>query len=499
MTIKQRFRAAWSAFRGKSATPGRVTAYLDDLLDALGVDRSLPADAMCDAVYYACIKVLSETLGKLPLKIQQTTPDKGVRIAREHQYYRMLNERPNRYMTATVFWTLMERFRDDRGNAYAWIDSRDPKHSQLWPLDPGSVTVWWDNACRLADVPDVYYQVATPVGVLVLGSEEVLHVPWSHTEDGITGVPVRESLRETIEGNLEAQRYLNRLYSSGFSAKAVLQYTGGLDDEKVESLIRGMEAYASGELAGKGIENIIPVPVGMTLTPLNLKLADSQFLESKQYAALQIASAFGVKPYQVGDYTKSSYASAEAQQLSFLVDTLLYIVKSYEEEIAYKLLTDEEREQGYHVKFNTGVLLRADQQTQITALVSAVSNFLMTPDEARERLDLPHLPGGDQLLGNGSTIPLTAIGKQYTDKPAEEEKPTEEKPEGDDPPPDDDGEDKPPEDTTDDDQQPEKADDHKASLRKGGKTHEEQPQRPSGRPRRARKGGASGAADGDGG
>lgn len=496
MTIKQRFRAAWSAFRGKSATLARTTAYLDDLLDALGIDRGMDADAMCDAVYNACVKVLAETLGKLPLKIQQTTPDKGVRIAREHPYYSMLNERPNRYMTATVFWALMERMRADRGNAYAWIDTRRPEHPQLWPIDPGTVSVWWDDGCRLADVPDVYYQVSTPSGVMVMGSEDVLHVPWSHTEDGITGVPVRESLRDTITGNLEAQRYLNRLYSSGFSAKAVLQYTGGLDDSKVESLIRGMEAYASGELAGKGIENIIPVPVGMTLTPLNLKLADSQFLESKQYAALQIASAFGVKPYQVGDYTKSSYASAEAQQLSFLVDTLLYIVKSYEEEIGYKLLTEEEHAKGYHVKFNTGVLLRADQQTQISALVSAVSNFLMTPDEARERLDLPHLPGGDQLLGNGSTIPLTDIGKQYTEKPEGEEKPEEDKP-PEDTPPDDDGDNKPPEDTpSDDDQQPEKADDHKASLRKGGKTHEEQSQRP--RPRRARKGSASGTADGDG-
>ena len=190
MTIKQRFRAAWNAFRGKSAGSERVTAYLDDLLEALGVDRSLDADALCDAVYNACVKVLSETLGKLPLKIQQTTPDKGVRIAREHPYYGMLNERPNRFMSATVFWTLMERCRDDRGNAYAWIDTRRPTHPQLWPLDPGSVTVWWDNACKLADGPDIYYQVATPAGLLTLGSEEVLHVPWSHTEDGVTGIRV---------------------------------------------------------------------------------------------------------------------------------------------------------------------------------------------------------------------------------------------------------------------------------------------------------------------
>ena len=440
MTIRERTRAAMDAFRGKSV---REQVDLNNLLEFLGISKTKDVDAMCEAVYYACIKVLSESIGKLPLKIQQTTPDKGVRIAREHPYYRMLNERPNRFMTATTFWTLLEQCRDDRGNGYAWIDTRDPKHPQLWPLDPGAVQVWYDNGCMLADVPDVYYQVSTSKGMLVLGSEEVVHFPSHHTQDGLVGVPVREMLAKTILGNVKAQEYLNKLYTSGFSAKAVLQYTGGLDDSKVKTLVKGMEAYAKGELAGTGIENIIPVPVGMTLTPLNLKLADSQFLETKQNTALQIASAFGVKPYQVGDYTKSSYASAEAQQLSFLVDTLLFIVKQYEEEIGYKLLTDEERTAGYHVKFNTGVILRADQKTQIETLVSAVSNFLMTPDEAREKLDLPSLPGGNQLIGNGSTIPLTTVGQQYVAKPAEE---SEEEPK--------------------EDQQDESPDDHKNSARK---------------------------------
>jgi HK97 family phage portal protein len=203
------------------------------------------------------------------------------------------------------------------------------------------------------------------------------------------------------------------MYDSGMTAKAVLQYTGSINDANVKQLVKEVGQYLKGE--GKsGADKLIPMPQGFSLTPLNMKLADSQFLEVKQYTALQIASAFGVKPYQVGDYTKSSYASAEAQQLSFLVDTLLYIVKQYEEEIAYKLLSDKEVAAGYHAKFNTGVILRADQKTQIETLSAAVSNFLMTPNEAREKLDLPAKEGGDRLLGNGASIPVQYTGAQYT-------------------------------------------------------------------------------------
>lgn len=423
MYFFDRFRVRLAAYRAKSAAARSENIALNQLLEFLGL-QDTSASALSEATYFACLKVLSESIGKLPLKLQQYTPEHGIRVARDHRFYRMLNERPNRHMTASVFWGTMELCRNHYGNAYAWIDTRDPKRPQLWPLDPAAVQVWYDDICELRDAPDVYYRVSTKQGVMVFGSEEVLHFKSHLTLDGLVGVSVREQLASTVEGNTKAQKFINRLYDSGMTAKAVLQYTGNLKDANVEALTKGIEAYAKGEMKARGIENIIPMPYGMTLTPLNLKLTDSQFLEIKQYSALQIASAFGVKPYQVGDYTKASYASAEAQQLSFLVDTLLFIVKQYEEEIGYKLLDDVEEASGYHAKFNTGVILRADQQTQINTLSAAVSNFLMTPNEAREKLDLPAKDGGDQLLGNGASIPVQYTGAQYTNISAgkEEEK-----------------------------------------------------------------------------
>ena len=399
--------------RKKSGTTDEQVT-LNQLLSWLGV-HDVEGSSLSEATYYACLKVLSESIGKLPLRLMRATPTTGITPERQHRYYRMLNERPNAYMSASVFWTYMEHCRNHYGNAYALIDTSNPKRPQLWPMDPRQVQVIYDNALMMKDRPDIYYAYSGPAGLQIYGSEEVLHVKAHQTtSDGLVGVSVREQLAATIQGNSKAQKLVNKMYDSGMTAKGVLQYTGGLNDENVEALIQGIEAYAKGEMKAKGIENIIPLPLGATLTPLNMKLADSQFLEVKQYSALQIAAAFGVKPYQVGDYTKSSYASAEAQQLSFLIDTLLFNIKQYEEEISWKLLTDDEAADGLTVKFNTSVLLRADQQTQITTLSTAVSSFLMTPNEARERLDLPHKEGGDNLLGNGAAIPVQYTGSQYT-------------------------------------------------------------------------------------
>lgn len=399
-------------FRKKDATSSSEQLTLNQLLDWLGV-HDVSGEALSEATYFACIKVLSESIGKLPLRLMQSTPNSGVTPLRSHRYYRMLNERPNRFMSASVFWTYMEYCRNHYGNAYALIDTHDPEHPQLWPMDPRNMKVWYDNARLLRDVPDVYYVYSDGKGVTTYGSEEILHFKTHQTVDGLVGVSVCEQLANTIQGNIKAQKMVNKMYDSGMTAKAVLQYTGSLKDASVDQLTKGIEAYAKGEMKAKGVENIIPMPLGMTLTPLNLNLADSQFLEVKQYSALQIAAAFGVKPNQVGDYTKNSYASAEAQQLSFLVDTLLFNIKQYEEELSWKLLTDAEEAAGLSAKFNTSVLLRADQETKISTLSTAVSSFLMTPNEAREQLDLPHKEGGDQLLGNGAAIPVQYAGSQY--------------------------------------------------------------------------------------
>lgn len=411
MKLKTRIKRAYNAFRNKGTN--------DSFLDFLGV-RNVPVNALSEATYFACLKVLSEAIGKLPLKLLQYNDRNGVITARDHPLYSVLRDRPNPYMTSTTFWSTVEYNRNHYGNAYVLIEGAGEK-TRLWIMPSDDVEVWYDDMQLLGDIPDIYYIYSHGGKRYKFGSEEVLHFKSSNMLDGIVGISVQDQLKLTIEGGSKAQELINKMYNSGFTAKAVLQYTGSLSDDNVKSFVAGIESYAKGELKSDGIENIIPIPLGANLTPLNVKLADNQFIEVKQYTALQIASAFGIKPYQIGDYTKSSYASAEAQQLSFYVDTLLYIIKQYEEELTYKLLSPEEVRNGLHFKFNVSVILRADLKTQIDTLSTAVNSFIYTPNEARALLDLESKDGGDALLGNGASIPVQLAGSQYMQNQATEE------------------------------------------------------------------------------
>lgn len=415
MNFKNRIKNAYKALTNKTDK----NYAMQQLIDFLGL-QGTKENALSEATYFACLKVLSESVGKLPLKLLKHDADGGVVTARGHPLYFTLHDRPNPYMTSTTFWSTMEQNRNHYGDAYAWIKGAGTKTS-LWILPSNEVEIWYDDQKILSDVPDIYYIYSHGGKLYKFSSEQIIHLKTSSSFDGIKGIPVREQLKTTVTGNIKAQKMLNQMYKSGFTAKAVVQYTADLSEENRKKFKEKIEDFAGSDLDDKEVKSIIPIPFGTNLTPLNIKLADNQFIEVKKYSALQIASAFGIKPNQIGDYEKSSYANSEAQQLSFYVDTMLYILKQYEEELNYKLLSREEIDNGYYFKFNVAVILRADLKTQIETLSQAVANFIYTPNEARALLDKPSLPGGDKLLGNGASIPVELAGSQYTNLERKEE------------------------------------------------------------------------------
>ena len=415
MNLKNRIKNAYKALTNKQDK----NYAMQQLIDFLGL-QGTKENALSEATYFACLKVLSESVGKLPLKLLKHDKNGGVVTARGHPLYFTLHDRPNPYMTSTTFWSTIEQNRNHYGDAYAWIKGAGTKTS-LWILPSNEVEIWYDDQKILSDVPDIYYIYSHGGKLYKFSSEQIIHLKTSSSFDGIKGIPVREQLKTTVTGNIKAQKMLNQMYKSGFTAKAVVQYTADLSEENRKKFKEKIEDFAGSDLDDKEVKSIIPIPFGTNLTPLNIKLADNQFIEVKKYSALQIASAFGIKPNQIGDYEKSSYASSEAQQLSFYVDTMLYILKQYEEELNYKLLSREEIDNGYYFKFNVAVILRADLKTQIETLSQAVANFIYTPNEARALLDKPSLPGGDKLLGNGASIPVELAGSQYTNLERKEE------------------------------------------------------------------------------
>lgn len=396
--------------------PETVDTVSDRLLQWIGIDTDKPK-ALAETTYFTCLKVLSETMGKMPLKLYQEDESGGrVRAPTSD----ILLYRPNSVMTPSTFWSTMEANCQHYGNAYAWIQrdykgglkNGEIKKTAYWIMKSDCVTVYMDDVGVFGDRGRLYYQYSNPQNgeTAIFRQEDVLHIKNWLSWDGVMGISVRDILKSTIDGAGYSQKYLEKLYESGLTASSVLQYTGDLDEKLRNQLQQKYNDLLTG---AKNAGKVVALPLGMKLEPLTYTLADAQYMELKKYSALQIAAAFGVKPNQINDYEKSSYSNSESQQLSFLVDTMMYRLNQYEQEINYKCLTDKQRMDGLVYKFNEKVLLRANMETQMQSITSAVQNGIYTPNEGRHLLDLPSKDGGDVLIVNGNYVPLTHVGAAY--------------------------------------------------------------------------------------
>lgn len=369
---------------------------------------------LSECTYLTCIKTLYETIGKLNFDIL-IDRDEGTERIKSHELNKILRYRPNPHMTPTTFKQIIEFNRNHYGNAYAYIKRNQGtgELESLIPLNPRGVRILVDKDNILGFGDLVVYRVQNmKTGEnVIIHEKDMLHFKFSLMADnGLVGRSVQEVLAQTMSGAKASQAFLNNLYQQGMTASAILEYTADLSDEKIEKLRERIEKLGTGSInAGR----ILPLPPGSKLNTLDLKLTDSQYFELKKYSALQIASVFGIKPTQINDYEKSSYATSEAQNLSFYVDTILAILRQYEEEMIYKLISEEDVEKGVHIKANVSSMLRADLKTQSEILSSYVNNGIMTPNEARDKLDLIKKESADILMANGNYIPLEKVGNQY--------------------------------------------------------------------------------------
>lgn len=399
-----------SPTEGINGDSGDTIADINDFFTGGNVNKL--GTNMSEVTYFTCLKILTESLGKLNLKLYQDDPEKGKIKVYNNQIYSVLRTRPNPYMTPSIFWGTIELFRNQYGNGYAYMQMVNGKLIGLWIMHPRDVRVLFDNAGVFGKENAVYYKYSDPQSKAeyLFDEKEVIHVKSSITENGLVGKSNGEMLASTLQGSKASQEYLNNLYENGLTAKAVIEYTGDLNDAKKTKMVQRIQRFSSGAGNAGGI---LPLPIGMKLTPLNITLADSQFFELKKYNGLQIAASFGIKPNYLNNYEKSSYANSEAQTLSFYTDTMLYILTQYEQEIAYKFLTEDELLRGYFYKFNEKGMLRSDSKTQMENISTAVTHGIYTSEEARDELDKPYVPHRGKLLVNGTYIPIEDAGKQY--------------------------------------------------------------------------------------
>ena len=103
--------------------------------------------AMSVTGVYACVRILAEAIGGLPLHVYRYKPDGGKERVMTHPLFRLLHDAPNPEMTSFVFRETLMSHLLLWGNAYAQI-IRDGRGQvlALYPLLPSRMRVNRDKA-----------------------------------------------------------------------------------------------------------------------------------------------------------------------------------------------------------------------------------------------------------------------------------------------------------------------------------------------------------------
>ncbi len=334
---------------------------------------------------WRAVNLIAGDVAKLPLNVYRRT-DGGHERDKDHVANWLLRHKVNDYILSYVFKKTLQYHALLHGNGYAYIHREGTQPKQLVPLNPKTTE-------PVVIGGNLFYGVTINGQKRRLFATDVLHIK-GLSDDGIEGVDVIQVMSQALALGMAAQKYGAKFFGSGAKAGGILMLPPNMKpaarkqrEEEWKKEQEGLDnAFKSMLLedGAKWIQN--------TITP-----EQGQFLETRQFEAIQVALVLGTPPHKLGDNGKVSYNSLEQENKSYLQDCLDHWLVMWEQECWDKLLTENEKRNDTHfVEFNRSALQRTDEKTEVESLERQVNCGMLLLNEARAIRNLPPVEGGDR-------------------------------------------------------------------------------------------------------
>lgn len=384
----------------KNKRPGRVKSAL---LNWLGVPISLTTGTFWEewfgtsssgkvvtadkaiqlSAVWACVRLLSESISTLPLKIYVRQPDGSRKAATDHPAYSILCRRPNSEMTPSRFMLMVVASICLRGNAFIEKKFIANRLVSLVPLLPQNMVV------KRLTTGALEYKYTENGNERVIPVKNIMHIR-GFGLDGVCGMMPMKTGRDVIGSAMAVEESAAKIFEQGLQSSGFLSAEGALDHEQRERLRSYMAAFTGSKNAGK----IMVLEGGLKYQGVTMNPEDAQMLESRAFSIEEICRWFRVPPFMVGHTTKqSSWASSlEGMNLQFLTHTLRPLLVNIEQEIGRCLLDSDDE---VFAEFSVEGLLRADSAGRAAYYTSALQNGWMSRNDVRRLENMPPIEGGD--------------------------------------------------------------------------------------------------------
>lgn len=342
--------------------------------------------AMNLAAVFACVKVLAETVGSLPLMLYARRKDGKERLA-DHPLYRLLHDSPNPEMTSMQWRETVMAHLLLHGNHFSEIvfdPANAGKVKEIWPLPPGKMSIVRRDGALLYKLEG--YEKLLP-------KEKVLHIR-GLSLDGITGLSPIAYARETIGIGLAGQEYASRFFSNDATPGGVVSHPGQLGDVAYKHLETSI-AEKTQALSKK--HRFLILEEGMKWERISMSPEDAQLLQSRKFSVEEIARVFRVPLHKIQSMDRATFSNIEQQAIEFATDSIRPWLVRIEQEIFMKLISEAEKDTVF-AEFLVDGLLRGDIKSRYEAYAVGRNGGWLSANDIRRLENMNDIVNGNQYL-----------------------------------------------------------------------------------------------------
>lgn len=358
-------------------------------LASLGRSRSGPvvnaASAMEVTAVLACVRVISEDVAQVPLKIFQKQKAGGSAELSSHPLSDAFDIGPNDWQTSFEFIENLVIQAALGGNFYGFKNSVRGTIREIIPFQPGTMQEKWSDR-------GVASYLATAGGSQQeFPASAIWHVR-GPSWDTRTGMSAIHQAREAIGLAIATEDAHAKLHANGAQPSGLYSVDGSLDDKQHKALT----AWVMAQIAGANRSKPLILDRGAKWTPSAMNGVDLQHLETRIHQVLEICRALRVMPIMIGQADKAAtYASAEQMFLAHVKYTLMPWYRRIEKSIDKNLLSREDRMAGIYAKFLPNALMRGTAKDRADFYYKMWSMGTLNPNQIREMEDQNPYEGGD--------------------------------------------------------------------------------------------------------
>lgn len=331
--------------------------------------------AMKLAAYFACMRVLGETMASAPCLFFERTAG-GKERAAGHWAYRLLHDEPNAWQTPAEFIEMLTINSFNGGTGYAIMTKVRDEVRELLPVPPARVVDHQDPVTRR-----IWHDVTLPDGTVIqVPGDRMFRLPFM-TRDGFRGVSLLAYQRETLGLGLQMTKYGAKLFKQGAMVGGVIEMPNDevMSDDAYRRLQRSFdEVYAGVDNAHK----TVILEEGAKYNKTGMSSQDAQFLEQQKWNWNMVCGFCRVPPHLTGYLEKATYSNIEVQDLGFLKYTMLPIFRRTEQRISKQIIPAADRGR-FFAEFMVDALLRADSAARAAYYRTAIMTGWMNRQEVR--------------------------------------------------------------------------------------------------------------------